>query len=452
MVSDHSSGLAGELREIVGAPNVITDRATLLSLCKDYSWFSPVVEAEVASWTPAELAVKPRSTQQVLAIASVARRREIPLTVRGGGTGNYGQALPRRGGILLLTSNLSRILGFGVADVRAEAGVRLGTLEKRAREHGLELRIYPSTYLTSSTAGFVAGGAGGVGSVAWGTLRDGNVLGAKLVTLEAPPRICEVSGADVTSIVHAFGTTGVLTEVTLPLAPATDWEQCVVACPSLSAAYRFGEEVCADDRVPKRLVSIHEWPIASMFTTLARAGAVAAEWTTVLLEIGAGSIERIATLAARSGGRVIWQSPPSAYHAPGAISLSDFSFNHTMLWARRSDPTYTYLQLGLNVGRELDQIQAMKEAFQQVLVHLEFMRFGRQLGTVALPLLRFESRSRLYEIMERCAKLGMRVIDPHTWLLSVDAQTNVSIGEAKRRHDPNNLLNPGKIKTPEYVL
>src|SRR4051794_20585349 len=84
IVSDHSSGLADELQEIVGAANVITDRATLLSLCKDYSWFSPIVEAEVASWTPAELAVRPRSTQQVLAVAGAARRRGIPLTVRGG--------------------------------------------------------------------------------------------------------------------------------------------------------------------------------------------------------------------------------------------------------------------------------------------------------------------------------------------------------------------------------
>jgi hypothetical protein len=189
-----------------------------------------------------------------------------------------------------------------------------------------------------------------------------------------------------------------------------------------------------------------------MFTTLARAGAVAVEQTSVLLETAAGTTGRIAALAEQSGGRVVWQSPTSAYHASGAISLSDFSFNHTMLWARRADPTYTYLQLGLSLGSELDQIQAMKDAFSHMLVHLEFMRFGKQLGIVALPLLRFESRSRLYEIMDRCARLGMRVIDPHTWLLSVDVQTNASIGEAKRRYDPNNLLNPGKIKSTEYVL
>jgi FAD/FMN-containing dehydrogenase len=431
---------------------VITDPSVLAGLCKDYSWFSPVVEAEVATWQPAELAVKPRTTNQVLAVAGIAVQRGIPLTVRGGGTGNYGQALPRRGGILLLTSGLSRILGFGEARVRVEAGVRLGTVEQRAREHGLELRIYPSTYVSSSTAGFVAGGAGGVGSVTWGTLRDDNVLGARLVTLEDPPRVCEVGSDDTTSIVHAFGTTGILTEVTLPLAPATSWEQCIVACPSMSAAYAFGVEVCSDARVPKRLVSLHEWPIPSMFSTLVRAGGVEAGQTSVLLEVGAGSAERIRTLAQRAGGRLVWQSPASAYHAPGSISLSDFSFNHTMLWARRFESTSTYLQLGLSAGSVLEQLQGLKEARSDLRVHLEFMRFGQQLGTVALPLLRFQSRERLYQVMQTCAELGMRVIDPHTWLLSVDANTNASIGEAKRRYDPNNLLNPGKIKTLEYVL
>src|SRR5262245_11115775 len=92
-VFHQSNGLDDELREIVGARDGRTARAARRSLCKYYSWFPPVVEAEVASWTPAELAVKPQSTEQVLAIARVARGRRIPLTVRGGGTGNYGQAL-----------------------------------------------------------------------------------------------------------------------------------------------------------------------------------------------------------------------------------------------------------------------------------------------------------------------------------------------------------------------
>jgi hypothetical protein len=172
----------------------------------------------------------------------------------------------------------------------------------------------------------------------------------------------------------------------------------------------------------------------------------------VLLEVGAGSAERIRTLAQSAGGRLVWQSPASAYHVPGSISLSDFSFNHTMLWARRFESTSTYLQLGLTAGSVLEQLKGLKEACSDLLIHLEFMRFGQQLGTVALPLLRFQSRERLYQLMQTCAELGMRVIDPHTWLLSVDSQTNTSIGEAKRRYDPDNLLNPGKIHTPEYVL
>ena len=106
----------------------------------------------------------------------------MPVTPRGSGTGNYGQAMPLSGGVVL-----------NLADMNAREVDRARPRRRRARRDprrdrqadaaavGQEIRLHPSTYNTASIAGFIAGGSGGVGSINWGGLRDiGNVL--------APPR------------------------------------------------------------------------------------------------------------------------------------------------------------------------------------------------------------------------------------------------------------------------
>jgi FAD/FMN-containing dehydrogenase len=48
-----------------------------------------------------DLVVRPRDAGEVLRLAAVCARRRVPLTVRGGGTGNYGQCVPLHGGIVM---------------------------------------------------------------------------------------------------------------------------------------------------------------------------------------------------------------------------------------------------------------------------------------------------------------------------------------------------------------
>ncbi len=73
---------------------------------------------------------------------------------------------------------------------------------------GQELRLHPSTYHTATLGGFNAGGSGGVGSIRWGGLRDyGNIIRLKVVTMEASPRVLDLSGDDLLKVAHAYGTT-----------------------------------------------------------------------------------------------------------------------------------------------------------------------------------------------------------------------------------------------------
>ena len=151
----------------------------------------------------------------------------MPLTVRGGGTGNYGQAMPLRGGIVLDLSELTAVKAIGHGRVRAEAGIKLAELDAATiADSRQELRLHPSTHKTGTIGGYVAGGSSGIGSITWGLLRDrGNILMARVVTMEAEPRILELRGADIQKVNHAYGTNGIITELEVPLAPAYRWAE-----------------------------------------------------------------------------------------------------------------------------------------------------------------------------------------------------------------------------------
>jgi len=73
------------------------------------------------------------------------------------------------GGVVLDLARMDRIEAIQQMESRcANPGVRLGVLESEARKAGWELRCYPSTIVKASVGGFLAGGSGGVGSVAHG--------------------------------------------------------------------------------------------------------------------------------------------------------------------------------------------------------------------------------------------------------------------------------------------
>src|SRR5205823_7356791 len=103
------------------------------------------------------------------------------------------------GGIILNLINLDKVVSIKPDRVRAESGIILEKLDE-ATKHAVngELRFHPSTYRMATLGGFIAGGSGGVGSIRWGGLRNfGNILGLKVITCEAEPRVLDLIGPDI---------------------------------------------------------------------------------------------------------------------------------------------------------------------------------------------------------------------------------------------------------------
>jgi len=439
--------LAEDLSVVLGDPlRVLTVPAVVERLSKDFYWYSPVLRPALQSKC-ADVIVQPVSVEDVRTVLRYCYRHDVPVTARGAGTGNYGQAIPLFGGVVL---DLSRM--DGIAEITPDGiavcqpGVRLGVLETAAREHGWELRCYPSTIVKATLGGFLGGGSGGIGSVAHGGLRDfATVRALEVVTMEQEPRVLLQEGEAVHEILHAWGTNGIITKIWLTLAPKVEWAQMVAAFDHFMDAFDCSEQIARDSHWIKRLVTTFEWPIPRYFSPV-KASCPEGK-ALVFFMIAAHQVDALRAAVEQATGTVTYSGDYAGLKT--LPLLSDYTWNHTTLWAIKHDQSWTYLQCGFDAERVREQMKLLQQRFgDEILFHMEFMKNAQ--GSVipgAIPLIRFTTETRLNEMIRCCRENGIFVANPHV--------NNVEDGgryredhvqlRAKRRYDPKGLLNPGKM-------
>jgi FAD/FMN-containing dehydrogenase len=439
--------LISAIAELIADPRrCLNTPAVVERLSKDFYWYSPVLKKRLED-KQGDVVVQPINVEEVRKVLRYCFAHNIPVTPRGAGTGNYGQAIPLSGGVVLDLSLMDRIEAItddGVAI--CEPGVRLGVLEGRAREVGWELRCYPSTIVKASVGGFLGGGSGGIGSILNGNLRDyETVRGLEVVTMEEEPRVRLLEGQAVHDILHAWGTNGIITKIWLALAPKVDWAQCSVAFDTFAEAYDFSERIANAPEWKKRLVTTFEWPIPSYFGPVRK---LAIEGKHLIFFLIAQ--EQLAAFEAKAKGSRGIVTYSGHYNGLSTRPLlSDYTWNHTTLWAIKHDATYTYLQCAFDPDRVREQMRQLRERYgTEILFHMEFWKnaAGRIIPG-ALPLVYFTSEERLEDMIHFCRSIGVFVANPHVNNVEDGGryrEDNVQLA-AKRRNDPKGLLNPGKM-------
>ena len=413
---------------------------------RDFYWYSPILKGQLDHVT-ADAVVTPRSEAEIVRVVAACHRQRVPLTVRGGGTGNYGQAMPLQGGIVLDLSELTAVKAIGHGRVRAEAGIRLAELDAATiADSRQELRLHPSTHKTGTVGGYVAGGSSGIGSITWGLLRDrGNILMTRVVTMEAEPRILELRGADVQKVNHAYGTNGIITELELPLAPAYRWAEALVAFPDFATAARCADALAHEDAILKKLVSVIAAPVAPRLP-ICRAGRAGRERGDC--DGGGFRRGRAARRAACLAGKNCVPGLTSTSWRRSQQPLFEYTWNHTTLHALKHDRTITYLQTLFPAPHHLEKVAEMAAEFgDEVPLHLEFVRFGGEIACFGLQLVRYSSDERLRAIIEHHERHGCPIFNPHEFTLEGGGMKKVDHVQLafKREADPLGLLNPGKM-------
>ena len=458
------------------------ERREVKRLSRDFFWYSPVLKPRLTGLS-ADCLVLAKTEADVVACLAAGIRHGVPVTTRGGGTGNYGQAVPLRGGVVLDVTGLDTIEAIDVerGTVRAGAGAKIGDIEDAARAVGWELRQHPSTRRTATIGGFVAGGSTGHGAMLHGGLsEDGAILGLRVATAEVSgaaddpasasgeptPRILELSGRDVFPVVHAYGTNGVITAVEMPLARAQPWTDVTAGFPSLASAAAFALDVANAPAIVSRAISTFQAPIPHKFLdadTLMHGPSVAwgdsladgAARHVTMVQCAPASLGPVERLASEHGGQL--SRTIAAADAPRPFY--EFGWNHTTLHALKSDKAVTYLQAVLEPARALELVDLVAGHFSadELMQHLEVVNFNGRYGFASLALLKPSGgdaaavEARIGDILKWHEENGLPVFDPHTHILEDGGMKVTDWAQLgfKRRVDPRGLLNPGKMRAWE---
>ncbi len=180
---------------------------------------------------PPACAVLCEHTDEVALVLRICAEAGVPVTPRGAGSGMTGGCLPARGGVVLSTERMQRVIEIAEDDLVCvvEPGVITGRLQEAVEARGLFYPPDPASLDFCSIGGNAATCAGGPRAFKYGVTRE-YVLGLEVAlmggeVLRVGRRTAKgVTGYDlVAGFVGSEGTFGVITELTvklLPLPPA----------------------------------------------------------------------------------------------------------------------------------------------------------------------------------------------------------------------------------------
>jgi glycolate oxidase len=167
-----SESLQSTITEILGPDNVSFAEEDLI--CYSY-------DATGMKFLPEGVAF-PASAEEVSELIKLANSEDFPVIARGAGSGFTGGSVPVRGGLVLSTERMNRIIEIDrenqVATV--EPGVVCGDLQSEVEKVGLFYPPDPTSLNFSTIGGNIAECAGGPRAVKYGVTRD-YLLGLQVV-------------------------------------------------------------------------------------------------------------------------------------------------------------------------------------------------------------------------------------------------------------------------------
>ena len=420
-------------------------------LSQDFYWFSPILKRQLDGLR-ADAAVRPKTEQEIRAVVAACAQRRVPITVRGSGTGNYGQCMPLHGGVILDLTAYKQLLWVKPGVGRAQAGIRMMEMDRQTQPQGWELRCVPSTFRSATLGGLYGGGFGGVGSINHGPLAaTGNVLGIKAMSIEPEPKVVELRAPEALLLHHVYGTNGLVLELEVGLAPAFPWLEAIVCFDSFDAALEFGDALASAPGLVKKSVTLLAAPIPDLLLQAVPplADAMTPGSHAVFVLVAEFAEAGLLQLVAQYGGTVSYRKS-AAEVAASNRTIVEYTWNHTTLHAMKVDKGLTYIQSGFQAGQHVQQAKAMRQLLgDEVLVHLEFIRTKEgAMNCSGLQLIRYTTDERLNQIMQIHRDHGVYIANPHVYIVEdgKQGQVNPDVVATKLRFDPLGLLNPGKLR------
>ena len=217
--------LKKDLSTIVGENNV-TDSLFERRLY-DHDIAPLPTEISILFKTVPDVVVKPKNVEEVSRIVKYANSNKVPIVPRGASSWGYGGTIPTNGGIVLELTGLKKILDFDEENmtVTVEAGLRWKNLLEFLEKKGFTVNVYPSSAPSATIGGWIVTGCLGIGSLKYGHLRE-HVTEIQVVTPTGDTISLSQEEQDESPLFDSFfgseGTLGVITEATIRIDPVPE--------------------------------------------------------------------------------------------------------------------------------------------------------------------------------------------------------------------------------------
>ena len=253
--------LISRLQKIVGKDAVLTTKEDLTTYSYDGT----------TTWShKPDVVVLPTTTEQVSQILKLANENRIPITPRGGGTNLSGGSIPIKGGIVLCTTRMNRILEISKTNLTAiaEPGVVLQDFNVALAEQGLFFPPDPQSFFGCTLGGCVAENAGGPYCVKYGVTKQ-YVLGLEVVLADG--YVMNLGGVTVKNrtgyelamlFTGSEGTLGIITKIILRLLPMPPARKSMMAVfDEMDVAAQAVTDILASGIVPAKIEFVDNFVI-----------------------------------------------------------------------------------------------------------------------------------------------------------------------------------------------
>lgn len=417
--------------------------------------------------TMPRLVVMPGSTEQVQQCMHLCRRLNVPVVVRGAGTGLSGGALPHPDGVLLALTRLANILEIDTEArlARVQPGVRNLAISEACDDLGLFFAPDPSSQIACSIGGNVAENAGGVHCLKYG-LTVHNVLQLTVVTVDGDVITVGNEGLDsagpdlLALMIGSEGMLGVVTEVTVRLLPKPT--HCRVVLASFDNVESAGDAVSAviaRGIIPAGFEMMDSNAIKAA-EAFANAGYDTNAAALLLCELdgteqevergiegvaevfrqhGATSIRVSADAAERA---LFWKGRKSAFPAIGRISPDYYCMDGTIPRRMLSRVLKSISDLSLEYGLRVANVFHAGDGNMHPLILFDESKPGELQRAEAFGA----------KILELCVEVGGCITGEHgvgveklrQMLIQFNDAELAQLNAVKDACDPAGLLNPGK--------
>lgn len=237
----------------LGRENVLTSEADLLVYSTDIG--SPPAIVDLLVKRRADAVARCHDIADVETVVNFCLKRRIPMTPRAAATNALGGAVPKRAGVVLDLTPMSKRVDIDeeALTVTVDAGVVIRDLQTKLLEVGLELPCYPTSMNAATIGGFVAMDGHGIHSTANGNIGK-HVVAAEGIGMDGQ-RFKARSREELGLVVGLGGSTGILTTVTLRCIEATKDKPVLAVLPDLRALEALLIE--AKDRFAAKHIMFH---------------------------------------------------------------------------------------------------------------------------------------------------------------------------------------------------